>query len=158
MEHAWSLEPQLAHSPACPGLSASLRWAPSCLLTAPGTLVPPGLPLSIPAPRPLPRPGHVDLERPAFTITFCPQQGPPFHLSTGRSQGTCGRPCPLSRAGSTMGRFKGEGQGPHLPQPRQQAHPGREWKLSEVTVGPGLGRQALGRHLTGVYCLGLAGD
>ena len=35
MEHAWSLEPQLTHSPASSGLSASLRWALSCLLTAP---------------------------------------------------------------------------------------------------------------------------
>ena len=35
MEHAWSLEPQLTHSPASPGFSASLRWALSCLLTAP---------------------------------------------------------------------------------------------------------------------------
>lgn len=158
MEHAWSLEPQLTHSPACPGLSASLRWAPSCLLTAPciwshqASLFP-----SLPHDH---CHGLVVLiwKGLLFTITFCPQQGPPFHPSTGQSQGTCGRPCPLSRAGSTMGCFKGEGQGPHLPQPRQRAHPGREWKLSEVTVGPGLGRQALGRRLTGVYCLGLAGD
>lgn len=158
MEHAWSLEPQLTHSPASPGFSASLRWALSCLLTAPGTLVPPALPLSIPAPWPLPWPGHADLERSAFHHHLCPQQGPPLCMRTGRSQVTCGHPCPLSRACSTMGFFKGEGQGPHLPQPRHQAHPGREWKLLEVIIGPGLGRQALGRCLTGVYCLALAGN
>ena len=155
MEHAWSLEPQLTHSPASSGLSASLRWALSCLLTAPwhpGSTRPPSF---HPCPMTTAMAWSCWPGKACFHHHFCPQQGPPLCMSTGRSQGTSGRPCPQSRAGSTMGFFKGEKQGPHLPQTRHQVHLGREWKLLEVIIGPGLGRQALGRCLTGVYCHGL---
>lgn len=141
MERAWSLEPQLTWS-CLPGFSASLRWALSCLLWPPPPWVPPALPLSIPAPWPLPWPGHVDLERPDFHHHLCPSRGLSLlhEVRTG-SQGTCGRPCPLSRGWQHHGVLQEWGTRPSSP-PAQP--PSTSWqrmkKLLEVRHWPRAGK------------------